>query len=153
MRRRSSPAMAMLASEMCERVSVYATAGDDRRRIHSTELLKPRRGFGLIEQIENTEHRLGGGGIFTRQCLEHIQSKERETPDRIIIFSDSQDCDVPGKQTPKPFGVHNYIVDVSAHAHGVNYEGIWNAEISGFSEHFLTFIAALEGVGINQEEE
>ncbi len=146
-------AMAMLASEMCERVSIYATAGSDGMRVHKTSIIKPRRGFALIEEIESLEHRLGGGGIFTRQCLEYIKQNERETPDRIIVFSDSQDCDITGKKIPAPFGKRNYIVDVSSHDHGVNYNGLWDAEISGWSEHFLTFIAALEGVGIHQEEE
>jgi len=146
-------AMAMLAGEMCERVSVYATAGSDGMRTHKTELLKPRRGFGLIDQINESYSRMGGGGIFTRQCLEYIKDHERETPDRIIIISDSQDCDWPTKRVPQPFGKKNYIVDVSSHAHGVAYDGVWTAEVSGFSEHFLGFIAALEGVGITQEEE
>jgi 60 kDa SS-A/Ro ribonucleoprotein len=146
-------AMAMLASELCERVSIYATAGNDGSRIHKTDLIKPRRGFALIDDIENKAHSLGGGGIFTRQCLEYIKKNERETPDRIIVFSDSQDCDLPNHRIPAPFGKNNYIVDVSAHSRGINYDGIWTAEISGFSEKFLTFIAALEGVAINQEDE
>ena len=66
--------------------------------------------------------------------------------DRIIVFSDSQDCDWPDKRIPKPFGRHNYICDVSAHTKGINYKGVWTAEISGWSEHFLTFIASLEGI-------
>lgn len=146
-------AMAMLSSELCERVSIYATAGDDSTRIHRTALIKPRRGFALIDDIEKQSNGLGGGGIFTRQCLEYIKEHERETPDRIIIFSDSQDCDSPDRRIPAPFGKTNYIVDVSAHAHGVNYDGLWTAEISGFSEKFINFIASLEGVTINQEEE
>ena len=147
-------AMAMLASELCERVSVYATAGNDSTRVHSTSVIKPRHGFALIDEILGKRGgSLGGGGIFTRQCLEYIRGNERETPDRIIVFSDSQDCDSPDKMIPKPFGNHNYIVDVSSHAHGVNYEGLWDAEITGWSEHFLTFIAALEGVNIQQDNE
>jgi hypothetical protein len=35
---------------------------------------------------------------------------------------------------------------VSAHKNGVNYKGCWTAEISGWSEHFITYIAALEGL-------
>lgn len=66
--------------------------------------------------------------------------------DRIIVFSDSQDCDYPDKRVPKPFGKHNYICDVSSELHGVNYRGVWDVEISGFSEHFLAFIAACEGI-------
>jgi 60 kDa SS-A/Ro ribonucleoprotein len=73
--------------------------------------------------------------------------------DRIVVFSDSQDCDWPGKQTPAPFGNYNYIVDVSAHSRGINYDGLWTAEISGWSEHFLAYIAALEGLSLPEQEQ
>lgn len=139
-------AMATLAAEMSERVSVYATAGNDGSRAHQTALLPPRRGFALAEQITAARRNLGGGGIFTRQCLEYVKAQERETPARIIIVSDSQDCDYSGQRVPAPFGARNYIIDVSAHTRGVAYEGVWTAEIAGWSEHFLAFIAALEGV-------
>ena len=33
-----------------------------------------------------------------------------------------------------------------AEKRGINYKGIWTAEVSGWSEHFLTYIAALEGI-------
>lgn len=142
----AAAAMAVLASEMCEQIAVYATAGNDGTRQHSTEFIKPRRGFALSDEILLAGNRLGGGGIFTRQCLEFIKEKEKQTPDRIIIFSDSQDCDAPNKRVPKPFGKTNYIVDVSSHARGINYKGLWTAEVSGWSEHFLSFIASVEGV-------
>jgi len=145
--------MALIASETCEHVSLYATAGDDGRRIHQTEKLKPRRGFALCEEVKNARGRLGGGGIFTRQCLEYIKEHETEKPDRIIIFSDSQDCDLPGRQIPKPFGDKNYIVDVSSHARGINYKGAWTAEISGWSEHFLNYIFAYEGLSVEDGQQ
>jgi len=44
-------------------------------------------------------------------------------------------------------------VDVSSHSRGVNYEGKWDAEISGWSEHFINFIMAMEGVNVEQEQE
>ncbi len=148
----AAAAMAVLASEMCDRIAVYATAGNDMTRKHSTKFIKPRRGFALSDEILSTQHQLGGGGIFTRQCLEFIKKKEKEIPDRIIIFSDSQDCDHPNKRVPNPFGKNNYIVDVSAHSRGINYEVLWTAEISGWSEHFLSFIAALEGIELTETE-
>lgn len=147
--------MAMMASEVCEKVSIYVTAGNDGTRVHKT-LLVPngRRGFGLIEKIKtyfnNGKDYLGGGGIFTRQCLDYIRGEEKARPDRIIVFSDSQDCDLV-KTLPSPFGRYNYICDVSSHSRGINYKGVWTAEISGWSEHFLTYIAAMEGIGWNQE--
>lgn len=146
----AAAAMAMLAAEMCERISVYTTAGSDRARVHQTEYIKPRRGFALSDEILSSKTRLGGGGIFTRQCLEFIREQERATPDRIMIFSDSQDCDYPYRRVPAPFGRYNYIIDVSSHARGINYDGLWTAEISGWSEHFLAFVAASENGSVSQ---
>lgn len=135
--------LALLAKEICDDVVVYATAGSDGSRVHQTEKVVHARGFALAERITKMAPQLGGGGIFTRQCLEFIKSQESKQPDRIIVFSDSQDCDIVNK-TPNPFGKSNYIVDVSAHKHGVNYRGKWTAEISGWSPNFLRFIAAME---------
>lgn len=140
-------AMALLANYQCEKVDIYCTAGNDSSKVHKTSKINyPANGFGLIDQINQKRNQLGGGGIFTRQCLEYIAADIKGKPDRIIIFSDSQDCDHAEKRTPKPFGKYNYIVDVSAHRHGINYKGVWTAEISGWSEQFLTFISSLEGV-------
>ena len=136
-------AMTMIAREMCENCTIYLTAGSDATRIHKTEKVKNLRGFGLLDLIKNKVTEMGGGGIFTRQCLDYIKTQEKEVPDRIIVFSDSQDCDRV-KTLPQPFGKKNYIVDVSPHQNGVNYKGLWTAEISGWSEHFLRFINELE---------
>lgn len=148
-------AMAILAANQCEDYELVATAGNDGSRIQASEWIQyPKRGFALAPQIMDTRKRIGGGGIFTRQCLEWCKSKFSDKKfDRIIIFSDSQDCDYPDKRIPKPFGTYNYICDVSAHTKGVNYKGVWTAEISGMSEHFLTYIAALEGLENKFEEE
>ena len=148
-------AMAMLAANQCEEFKLVATAGNDYTRVcSSAQITNPEKGFRIIEQIKDKYSHLGGGGIFTRQCLEWCKSQFKgEEFDRIIIFSDSQDCDFPDKRVPAPFAKHNYICDVSAHAHGVNYAGVWDAEISGWSEHFLTYIAALEGVENGFESE
>lgn len=147
-------AMAMLAANQCESYKLVATAGDDVRCIGAHEYIKyPSKGFSLIEQITETRGRIGYGGIFTRQCLEWCKEQFKDEEfDRIIIFSDSQDCDHPNKRIPKPFGKHNYICDVSAHTKGINYKGVYDAEISGFSDKFITFIAAYEGVENTFEE-
>ena len=146
-RLKAAEAMAILAANQCEKFKLVATAGSDYYRKHSTKEIKnPQKGFGLIDQIDKAKVELGGGGIFTRQCLEWCRENFKgEQFDRIIIFSDSQDCDYPEKRVPKPFGKYNYICDVSSEKRGINYEGIWTSEISGFSEHFLTFISVNEG--------
>lgn len=138
----AAASMAVLAREMCQSVSIYATAGSDPKSIHQTERVSGVRGFALADRILKTKMRLGGGGIFTRQCLDYIKTQESSV-DRIIVFSDSQDCDRVNK-VPQPFGKYNYIVDVSNHKHGINYNGVWTAEISGWSESFLKFIASME---------
>lgn len=142
----AASAMAVIASEMCEYVSIYATAGNDSTRIHCTTKLKPYRGFALCDEIASAWHDVGHGGIFTRQCLEYIKVQERTQPDRIIVFSDSQDCDYNNKRVPNPFGKKNYICDVSSHARGVAHKGVWTAEVSGWSEHFMSYIMAYEGL-------
>lgn len=151
-------ALTTLAAEMCDQVAIYATAGSDGDFLHQTERVKAYRGFALADEIkrlfrDGTNFPLGGGGIFTRQCLEYIRSLTPEDPDRIIVISDSQDCDYPDRRVPKPFGRNNYIIDVSAHRRGINYKGVWTAEISGWSEHFLKYIAAFEGVAIPETED
>ncbi|QOR58300.1 TROVE domain-containing protein [uncultured phage cr106_1] len=150
-------AMAMLAINQCERYELVTTAGDDYRRIQSSEHIKyPERGFGVFNQIKQSMGKIGSGGIFTKQCLDWCRKKFGGVKfDRIIIFSDSQDIDYHYDKTilPEPFGKCNYICDVSAELRGVNYKGRWTAEIGGFSEHFLTYIAALEGLQNKFEEQ
>lgn len=145
-------ALALLAREVCQHVAIYATAGSDSTRKHKTELVPAHRGFGLVETMSREAGKLGGGGIFTRQCLEYIAPLEwQQDPDRIIIFSDSQDCDLDKSALPRPFAKRNYIIDVSAHTRGIAYDRVWTAEISGWSEHFLSYIAALEGIGLAED--
>ena len=147
-------AMAMLAANQCEDYEIVCTAGNDSSRVGAHEHIPyPQKGFGIFKQISDTNRRIGYGGIFTRQCLEWCNDKFKgQKFDRIIVFSDSQDCDWPERRIPKPFGTYNYICDVSAHTKGINYRGAWTAEISGFSEHFITFIAAMEGIQNTFEE-
>ena len=149
-------AMAMLAINQCEDYELVATAGNDGRRIQASEHIKyPQKGFGVFKQIYETRNRIGGGGIFTKQCLDWCRTKFKGTKfDRIIIFSDSQDVDYHYNKSilPEPFGTYNYICDVSANTKGVNYRGRWTAEVSGWSEHFITYIAALEGLQNSFEE-
>lgn len=137
-------AMAMLAINQCEDCDVVTTGGNDWTSEHKSLHIKyPKKGFDVFEQL--SADRLGGGGIFTRQCLEWCKENVGKEYDRIIVFSDSQDCDKKDK-TPKPYGKYNYICDVSNHTKGINFKGRWTAEISGWSEAFLSFIAAFEGL-------
>lgn len=140
-------AMAMLATMVCDDFEIVCTAGNDPAVTGKHAVLKdPSSNFKLMSQIEDLNRELGYGGIYTRQCLEWCRTKFADKPpfDRIIIFSDSQDCDYPEKRVPRPFAPFNYICDISCNTHGINYNGVWTAEISGFSEHFLSYIAQYE---------
>ena len=148
--------MAMLAANQCEDFELVCTAGSDYELREEQAYIKyPSKGFQMFKDIDAMYNKLGGGGIFTYQCLEKLRSKLGDKIHdyaRIIIFSDSQDIDVSNygsknhDKKPRPFGKYNYICDVSCHTRGINYKGIWTAEISGWSEHFLTYIAAFEGI-------
>lgn len=141
--------MAMLAANQCEKFELVATAGSDRNPRGSESahvwIQYPQKGFGIMQQIVQCQAKTGKWGIFTRQCLEWCKFNLGSDFDRIIIFSDSQDQDKINK-VPSPFGKNNYICDVSSERRGINYKGVWTAEISGWSEHFLTYIAAIEGI-------
>jgi len=144
--------MAMLAANQCEDFELVCTAGDDYTCTEKqTKIEYPSKGFNLFREIDDAKRRLGGGGIFTAQCLDKLRKElgdKIHNYERIIIFSDSQDIDVSHGHNvkPRPFGKYNYICDVSCHTKGINYKGVWTAEISGWSEHFLTYIAAFEGI-------
>ena len=146
-------ALAMLGVGLCEKAAIYATSGSDSAGKHSTGLLPTRKGFGLIETIKQSYHTLGGGGIFTRQAVDYVHEHEQVIPERLIVLSDSQDCDHGSNKVPKPFAKHNYIINVSSHAHGVNYRNTWDAEIDGWSEKFIPFIAAYEGLSLEGSDE
>lgn len=148
--------MAMLAANQCEDFELVCTAGDDYVLTEKQQWIKyPSKGFQLFQEIQKSRDTVGGGGIFTYQCLEKLRKNLGDKIHdyaRIIVFSDSQDIDVTSKHSPnhnkkpRPFGKYNYICDVSANTRGIAYKGVWTAEISGWSEHFLTYIAAFEGI-------
>lgn len=144
--------LAMICANKCEDFELVCTAGSDSdRREEQIRIEYPSKGFQLFQEIQNSRHTVGGGGIFTYQCLEKLRKElgnKIHDYTRIIIFSDSQDIDVSCGSTnkPRPFGKYNYICDISCHTRGINYNGVWTAEISGWSEHMLDFIEAIENL-------
>lgn len=132
-------ALASLAREACEEVAIYATAGNDGRMVHATEIVPPRRGFALIDAIQkDMYHKLGGGGIFLVQCLDYVYKAEKEA-DRVIVLTDEVDCD--RKLTPataNAFGNRNYLINVAAYKNGIGYGKF--THIDGWSEAVLDFI-------------
>jgi hypothetical protein len=140
-------AMLIMARELFEQTAIYATAGSDNRREHLTRKLDDKiKGFNISKLIQDCKNTMGGGGIFTRQCLDFVR-KEEGRGNRLICFTDSQDCD--HKYSAKPdtsFADMRYIIDISSENKGINYPDNWDAEITGWSEYFLNFIIEYESL-------
>jgi len=132
-------ALAIMAQSVCEKSKVYLTADT------TAEVVEPLTLSTNLMHI-STNKRLGGGGIYTTRMLKWLQAdlaSKGVTADRVIVISDSQDCDRNGP-APKPFAQYNYIADISSHKHGVNYDGVWTSEISGWSQSLIEYVAQLE---------
>jgi len=141
----SACALAAVMRHSCDTARIYATAGSDFTRVHQTEEVTPRQGMALIDAIKQKAGELGGGGIFLTPCLRYIHAKEKSV-DRIIVITDEQDCAIADKDSPKlaePFGVFNYMLNVSAEKNGIGYGPKWT-HLDGFSEASLRFIRAYE---------
>ena len=140
-------ALALLIREIAEQPVIYATAGSDSRGVHQTELVPPRRGFGLSELITNQNQlcrKLGGGGIFLTQVMDYVLEREK-TADRIIVITDEADVERdPNKSASraKAFGDNNYLINIAAYKNGIGYKN-W-VHIDGWSEAVLDFIRANE---------
>lgn len=139
-------ALAAIARERCESVSVYATAGSDSSQIHKTALVPSRHGMALVEKFADSDgfSELGGGGIFLVQCLDYVAKHESQPADRLIVFTDEQDCD--HKLTPEKanaFGRKNFLVNISSEKNGIGYGNKWT-HIDGWSESILDYIRACE---------
>lgn len=146
-------ALTALARELCEDATIYTTAGDDYKRLHATALIPARRGMALIDYVSAGEAnaRLGGGGIFLTQCLEYINTEQRGRQfDRVIVFTDEQDCDRKLRpEEAKLLGRNNYMINIAAERNGIGYKR-W-LHIDGFSEAVLDYIAAYERFDAQQK--
>jgi hypothetical protein len=138
-------ALAAIMREVCERVSIYATAGNDRSRIHATAEVPARRGLALVDAIPAMKCELGGGGIFLRQAMDFVSKRERGDVARTVVITDEQDCGIAAGDSPanaKTLGRHNYVLNVASYRNGIGY-GKWT-HIDGFSEQVVRFIIESE---------
>lgn len=147
----AAAALAILIREICEEPIIYATAGDDYKRIHATMELPPRRGFALKDLICNQSlmNKIGGGGIFLKQVMDFVYEKEK-TADRIIVITDEQDCSVGSEDSPlkaKVFGKNNYLINISIEKNGIGYDK-W-IHIDGWSEAIVDYIMEFENSNLN----
>ena len=136
--------LAILIREISENPVIYATAGNDYKRVHATKQVPARHGFALSDAIYQMCKPLGGGGIFLKQVCDFIKSKE-ESADRIIVITDEQDCDIDTSPlSADAFGKYNYLINVASCRNGIGY-GKWT-HLDGFSESILKYIKEYEAL-------
>lgn len=141
--------LTMMVREICARVTVYATAGNDRTREHATMKMPSRRGFALRDALKATHHTaensLGGGGIFLVQCLRYIKEQEHNKKfARVIVFTDEVDCDRKLNAKDAPIlGRENYLVNVSSEAAVLPLADDWH-RVNGFSDKLVDYIRYAE---------
>jgi 60 kDa SS-A/Ro ribonucleoprotein len=145
-------ALAAILRDSCDDCRVYATAGNDSSRVHATIELPARRGMALVEKFtgalemgnkDSLYHKIGGGGIFLKQCMDYVAEKEGGVADRIIVLTDEVDCD--NKANPSnanAFGKTNYLINVSVAKNGIAYNKF--THINGWSEHVVDYIREIE---------
>jgi hypothetical protein len=134
--------LSTLIRELCEKPIIYATAGNDGRRIHATQEVPARRGFALCDTVYGLCNPLGGGGIFLKQVMAYVKNFEKSA-DRIIVITDEQDCDVDTSPlSADTFGTTNYLINVGSNKNGIGY-GKWT-HIDGWSEAVIDYIMEYE---------
>ena len=124
--------LAVLLREICEDVRIY-TFSDE------CVLVPPRRGFALIDAIENSQEH---GGTYLGEAYSQIEKTEKF--DRIIVITDEQAHD--DLSDPKGKG---YVINVGSYQNGVGY-GAW-IHIDGWSEAVVDYIRELEKLMVGSE--
>lgn len=138
----AAKALAILLRNVCEEVSIYATAGSDIRRVHATKRIPPRQGFALGDAIFNLRSEIGSGGIFLKQCMDHVYARE-SVATRVVVLTDEQDCDLKANPaTALAFGSFNYLINVASYENGIGF-GRWTT-INGWSEAIVDYMRAFE---------
>lgn len=139
-------ALSVVFRESCDNVAVYATAGNDGRRKHATDIVAGYRGLGLTPAIKAKNKTLGGGGIFLKQVMDYIGEREKEV-ERVIIITDEQDCSARPEDRPSnaiSLGKRNYIVNVGSYENGITNTRKGWINLTGFSENILQYIQIME---------
>lgn len=134
-------------SKVCENITLVYTAGNDSKRIARSEQyqgnLKTLDYRDLVDITRSFKDRLGMGGIFTRQALEWCQANVQGNFERIIVISDSEDCD-RNNTISNPHGKYNYLLNIARNNNNIVFNTNWTAEIAGWSESLPDFIKEYE---------
>ena len=134
----------------CEKYRFFLTSGNDGKRKHATTEIMFSYSFeDLARKIENYRvNTLGYGGIFTAQCINWLKQNYDE-PDRLIVVSDSQDCDRGRPIVPK-FGRFMYNNNIAPYRRvAYSEEDPWTATFETFSSRVVDFIKYKELINNN----
>lgn len=143
-------ALSAIVRGVCENPVIYATGGNDYTRTARTQLAPARYGMALVDAISSMMRELGGGGIFLKQVMDYIESKEKDI-DRIIVITDEQDCSVESEDSPlnaKILGKRNYMINVASCKNGIGYNNNKWTHIDGFSENVIKWIYEYESINL-----
>ena len=121
----AAAALAMLCREVCEQVEIYTFS-------NSAVRVPARSGFALRDALFNSQSH---SGTRLGESLGVVAGSSR---DRIIVFTDEQSYDRPGR----PLCDNGYIINVAAYENGINH-GDWTT-VSGFSESVIDYIRESE---------
>ncbi len=120
--------VALIAREICEKVSVYTFSNKTVKVSNSV------RGFSLAEAIHRSQPH---GGTYLGGAIKHIISSEKF--DRLIVITDEQSHDSIPVDLPEAL---YYLINVASYRNGVGY-GDW-VHIDGFSEAVISYIIEYE---------
>jgi len=124
--------VAILAREVCEQVPQEMTV---RGSTQPRKSARRREGAG--------EGARRWWNLFV-QRLDFINEHEAGPFDRVIVFTDEQDCDLKLKPAlAKKLGRYNYVVNVAPYPYGISYGNGWT-HIDGWSERVGDYMAAVE---------
>lgn len=132
-----------------EQSMLVLTAGSDGMRQGKHKVIKDAETMSIQDiayEVEIGHRQIGQGGIFTRQCLEWCQGNIQAEFDRIVVISDSTDCDHSTKRKAKPFTKHSYLLDISQNTDNIIFDSDWSLEINGWSENLPEFICNFETI-------
>lgn len=141
-------ALAAIIASLNGYCRVFATAGNDTKRVHATKEVGAFSGLELVYllQLINKKKKLGRGGIFLYQTMEYISKQvESHHIDRVIVITDEQDCDIHSERSPdraKLLGKKNYIINIGSYDKAIAYRKF--THINGFSENVIEYILAAE---------
>lgn len=121
----AAAALAMLCSEVCEKVEIYS---------FSTQIVRvaPRKGFALRDAIKNSQR---AGGTLLGAAVNTVNQVGY---DRLIVITDEESQD----RVPTPIGDKGYILNVASYKNGVNHSA-WTT-VTGFSEAVIDYIRETE---------